>query len=258
MAYPQPPGSAVPYTAVAATSSPSDLEGVGHLKIGSILGVVEQAMFWIGFAIFWLIFQALSSATPVYGAAATVPSWVTVSAIEASIGLLILGSVLGIVSYIFFYLGFRAVKRGAQDFGAPTTLVLIGLIGFAMIALGFIVIIGTLISAINNLNTGTLSSGSAAVDLSALLGGVASIGLGSILALIGVIGMVLGNWRAGKRYGESTLKIGSILTIVPFVSIVGYILLLLGYVKAGSKLQSGWVPTSGMMMPGQPVAYGYP
>lgn len=235
-----------PNTAV----SQSDVEGVGHLKVASLLGLLVQAMIWIGVAIIYLIFQALTNATTVVGVTPTIPAWITVNTLYASIGLLAGGFVLGIVSYIFFYLGFRAVKRGAPDFGAPTALVMVGLIGFLMAALGIVIVIGSFVSAIN-------SPGSS-FGLGAIFAGIALLGLGGLLALIGVIGLILGNWRAGKRYDQGTIKIGAIVTILPFVSIVGYILLLVGYMQAGKKLQSGWVPV-GMGMGAMPMpGYGTP
>ncbi len=252
MAYPQPQGSASPYAApMAASGSPSDIAGVDHLKIGSVLGLLFQAMVWIGAGIFYLIFTALSNTTTTFGTTATtLPSWITVNTLYVAFGLLAGGFVLGMIAYIFFYLGLREVKRGAPDFGAPTTLVLIGLIGFIMVALGLILIVGGILSALNDAVNGTIASGGAAIGLGAILGGLALLGIGAILALIGVIGLVLGNWRAGTRYGESTLKIGAIMTILPYVSIVGYILLLVGYMSAAKKLRTGWVPAG-------PVTYGY-
>jgi len=237
--------------------SRSDVEGVGNLKVGALLGLIVQAMIWIGFAIFYLIYSALSSSTGVLGTpGSTIPGWITPNTLYIAVGMLAGGFVIGIISYIFFFLGFRAVKKGAPDFGAPTTLVMIGLIGFIMDALGLIIIVGTIVSAINNATSGTITQGSASLDLSAIIGGIALIGLGSILALVGVIGLILGNWRAGARYGQSTLKIGAILTIIPYVSLVGYILLLVGYMQAGKKLESGWIPM-GMGMGAAPMAPGY-
>ena len=242
MAYPNPPGSAPNYAAATnAGGSRSDIEGVGNLKVGSILGVLDQLMIWVGFLVFFLIYSALANNVTV-GTATTLPSWITVNTFYIGIGLLAGGLFIGLIGFIFFFLGFRAVKRGAPDFGAPTTLMIVGLVGYLMMAIGLVVIIGTIVSAINSAAAGTISSGSASLDLSALIGGIALIGFGAILGLVGVIGLVLGNWRAGTRYGESTLKVGAILSILPYVSIVGYILLLVGYSKAGSKLHSGWVP----------------
>ena len=258
MAFPPAQGTAPPYTAPVATGpSRSDIEGVGNLKVAALLGLIVQAMIWIGVLIFDLIFSAVSNATTSVTGGSTFPGWITANTLYAAVGLLAGGLVIGIVSYIFFYLGFRAIRRGAPDFGAPTTLVMLGLIGFAMLALGIVVIVGSVLSAVNSATSGMVSS----ISIGGLLGGLALIGLGGLLALIGVIGLILGNWRAGKRYDETSLKIGAILTIIPYLSIVGYILLLFGYMRAGKKLQSGWSPpVLGMGMPyGAPgMAPGYP
>lgn len=254
MAYPSPPSTGAMYAATPPRpNSPSDVEGVGNLKVGAILGIVVQAAIWVGFLVFYLIYHALSSTVSGYGTTSTIPSWITPDTLYLAVALLAGGLVLGMASYIFFYLGFRAVKRGAPDFGAPTTLMVIGLVGYLLAVIGIVVIVGTVVSAINSATAGGITPGSASLDFSALIGGVALIGLGGLLGLIGVIGLVLGNWRAGNRYRESTLKVGSILTILPYVSIVGYILLLVGYSKAGSKLQMGGISPNM-----SPVASGAP
>jgi hypothetical protein len=252
MAYPQSSGTGTPYAQpMSGSSSQSDVVGIGNLKVGALLGILFQLMVWIGVFIFYSVYSAVNTATVVPGQATSLPGWITVNTLYAGVGLLMLGFVLGIVTYIFFFLGFREVKRGAPDFGAPTTLMVIGLIGFIMILAGVGLFIGALVDAINNAANAATTSTNVGVDVGALLGGLALVGLGALLALIGVIGMVLGNWRAGTRYDESMLKIGGILTILPYVSIIGYILLLVGYQRAGNKLKSGWAPAGmgGYTMP---------
>jgi len=252
--YPQPP----------PPNPSSDADGVGLLKIGSGLGIAVQALFWAGFLIFYLIFSALESTVSAFGTggSATIPSWITVNTFYLAVAAIAGGLVLGVVSYVFFYLGFRTIRKGAPSFGAPTTLMIVGLVGYLMAAIGVVLIVGTVVSAINSAVAGTVSAGGAALDLSAVFGGFALIGVGAILSLIGVIGLVLGNWRAGTRYNESAVKVGAILSIVPVVSVVGYVLLLAGYVRAGSKLRNGWaVPQAPACYPSpgaQPVYYAAP
>jgi hypothetical protein len=236
--YPQPP----------PPNPSSDSDGVGLLKIGSGLGVAVQALFWTGFIIFYLIFTALESTATSFGTggAVSIPSWITVNTFYFAVAAMAGGLILGVVSYVFFFLGFRAIRRGDPAFGAPTALMIVGLIGYLMAAGGVVLVLGTIASAISSAAAGTVTAGSAVLDLNVLLGGLALIGLGAILGLIGVIGLALGNWRAGTRYTESSAKIGAILSIFPIVSIVGYVLLLVAYVRAGSKLRSGWVAPRAM------------
>jgi hypothetical protein len=248
--YPQPP----------PPNPSSDSDGVGLLKIGSGLGIAVQALFWSGFLIFYLIFAALQSTVSTIGAGGTptIPSWITVNTFYFAVAAIAGGLMLGVVSYVFFFLGFRTIRKGAPSFGAPTALMVVGLVGYLMAAVGVVLIVSSVVSAINSAVAGAVSAGGATVDLSAILGGLALIGFGAILGLIGVIGLVLGNWRAGTRYNESMVKIGAILSIVPMVSIVGYVLLLVGYFRAGSKLRNGWAVPQATAYYGAPVAYpGY-
>jgi hypothetical protein len=263
MGSPQPNASYSPSMSPGGTSPmKTDVEGVGHLKVASLLGTLDQAMIWVGVAILYLIVTTLMSVSNSIGTGTTttIPSWITPTTLYAAVGLLAAGLIIGVIGYVFFYLGFRQIKRGDAEFGAPTTLVMIGLIGFLMIALGIVVIVGTVLSAINS-DTSSASSGASSLAIGSILGGFALIGLGGILGLVGVIGLVLGNWRAGSRYQNSLVKVGAIVSILPFASIIGYVLLLVGYVSVGSKLRSGWAPPPpagwGQGPPGV-APYGYP
>ncbi len=228
--YGAPP--AVPgIAAQVATASSAERDGIGLAKIGAIMGVVSQGLFWIGVALFDIIFSSLGTGV--------VPGWVTPTTAEAVLAMWAVGPVVGVISYLLYYLGFRKIKSAAPDFGSPTVLLLIGLIGFAMLAGGIGLIVGGIISAISSLASGSTGVG---FGLGAILTGLALIGFGAILSFIGVIGMVLGNYRAGGRYQESMLRIGGILTIIPFVSIVGFLLCFIGFHNAGKKLASGWQP----------------
>ncbi len=245
-----PPGYGAPaygqpmaMTPTQSASSP-DRDGVGTLKIASLLGLIDQAMFWIGFLMFYLIVTAVSAYSP---GVTAYPGWITVNTVYASVGLLIGGAVVGLISYIFYYLGFRKLKQAAPELGTPATLSLIGLIGFLMIAGGIGLFLGVLVSAISSPPTTAASAGG---TIAGLLGALALLGIGGILGFIGVIGVVLGNWRAGKRYQESMIKVGGILQIFPYVSIVGFILCLVGYIKADKKLESGWMPPLTQIAPG--------
>ena len=262
-----PSGSAVAYAPPpTAASAPSDAEGVGYLKVASALGVGTQALFWVGFAVFYLIVMSLESTVSSFGTAGTssvIPAWITLNTFYLATGLLVGGLVLGIVSFVYYFLGFRSIKRGAESFRGPTALMIVGLVGFLLTTLGIVVILGSIASAIHAAAAGTVAAGSASLDLNAILGGLGLIGLGAVLALLGVLGLVLGNWRAGTRYASTLAKVGSILSIVPFVSVVGYVLLLVGYTDSGSKLRNGWVPPTDALGSLPPSGYypppgGYP
>ena len=51
--------------------------------------------------------------------------------------------------------------------------------------------------------------------------------LGALLALIGLIGIWLGLWRLGTRYDTVLFKVGMVLSIFPYINLVGYILIII-------------------------------
>jgi hypothetical protein len=70
-----------------------------------------------------------------------------------------------------------------------------------------------------------------------LLVGLLLEGVGGIAAIAGTIGgAILGMWRMGERYGESPMQVSAILYIIPFLQIVGAILLLIGVNSARGKV----------------------
>jgi hypothetical protein len=78
-------------------------------------------------------------------------------------------------------------------------------------------------------------------------GGVALLGLGGLLAFVGYIGVLLGIWRLGTRYADAMFKVGAILLIIPYINLIGAILILIGARTARRKVEGagGWTPTPG-------------
>ena len=72
-----------------------------------------------------------------------------------------------------------------------------------------------------------------------ILSNVLVTGLSLLMLALGIIGavggMVLGLWRLGTRYAETTLQVGSILTI--FIPIVAQILIIIGASSAKNKVR---------------------
>ncbi len=58
---------------------------------------------------------------------------------------------------------------------------------------------------------------------------IAPIILGAIFIILGYIGIILGLWKIGTRFNDALMQVGSILFIIPYVSIIGGILV---YVSA--------------------------
>lgn len=56
-------------------------------------------------------------------------------------------------------------------------------------------------------------------------GGVVAL-VGGLATLVGLIGILIGVWRLGTRYGDGVFKVSALLLIFPIVSFVGAILIL--------------------------------
>jgi hypothetical protein len=70
-----------------------------------------------------------------------------------------------------------------------------------------------------------------------LLFSAAIASIGGIVVILGVIiGQILGLWRVGSRYDETTIKIGAIFGIIPLLNFVAPILILVGALQARGRL----------------------
>jgi len=230
----------------AVTSGvPTDVKGVGRLRLASLIGLIAQGLIWaVGLPVYiWL--QLTTNSASKLGSNLgpginTIPGWNNPNWFYLSLFALTVGFILSIGSFVFFYLGFQAVRRSAPDFRAPNALLFVGLVGYALLAVMCLIFVGAMASAISSAGPGAIASGSAALNMSAIWAGVVLISLGGFFGIIGTIGLVLGNRRAGRRFADSKLTVGAILTIFPFLAIAGQGLLLQGY---SSRLRTS--PKSG-------------
>ncbi len=60
-----------------------------------------------------------------------------------------------------------------------------------------------------------------------------------IIGLIGYIGVAIGIWRFGVRYGEGKFKAGAILIFFPLLNVVGLVLILIAARSTRAKLANG-------------------
>jgi hypothetical protein len=213
---------------------PSDVKGVGQLKLASLTGLIGQTLIWVvGLPVYiWL--QLTTNSASKLGSNLgpginTIPGWNNLNWFYLSLDTLTVGFILSIGSFVFFYLGFRAVNRSIGEFRAPNALLFVGLVGYALLAVTSLIFAGAMASAISSAGPGAIASGSAALNMSAIWAGVVLISLGGFFGILGTIGLVLGNRRAGRRFADSKLTVGAILTMFPFLAIAGQGLLLQGY-----------------------------
>jgi hypothetical protein len=151
--------------------------------------------------------------------------------------LLVLGSgVLSIVNVLLLRAAFGRLSPVDGRFSTPRKLALVLLIGVVVALIGLAVFIQALQqlgSCIVNAN-GTFSGSCGALGNLAL--GELILLPGAILVLVGYLGCLLGIWRFGIRYQEGSFKVGTILLLIPLVSVAGAVLLLIAASNARSKL----------------------
>lgn len=140
---------------------------------------------------------------------------------------IILGTVeaaLLAISYFFLLLGFRSLRSVANEFTTPGRLTIVALVSMSVLLLALLALIASFVPILESASSGTpLSPGSFAyLGLFALV--LFVFGIAGLVGFIG--GAMLGIWRIGSRFDNSLLKAGAIFLIIPFLSIVGPILIL--------------------------------
>jgi hypothetical protein len=233
----QPPPAA-PVNRAAETKG---LEGIRRaaliLAIGAILGFAAPLTLYYSSG--YNIFNPPTSSTDAVA---------LLNSAQVYFALGVVGVLISAVAYFFAFLGFRSLREVDYRFSTPSSLSIVAMVGFILVAGGLAAYIPalSLLSNCVGANPGnvqiacTSEINQAAADL---LTGVALLGLGALIALIGWIGALIGFWRVGTRYNDTLPKIGAILLIFPYVAIVGAILLFVGASKAKKMVESQ--PTTG-------------
>jgi zinc/manganese transport system permease protein len=201
-------------TALLQAVDAPEHEGVRALRNASLAASVAQGLVLGGGVL--LALSLLAHPTAAWNAARLY------SHALLAVVLLVPGAALGLLSCFLFFSGFRKMSASSREFSSPAFLSLVGILGVAMTLGGLALLL-----------TGTgLKASAYALAPVAVLFGVPVMLLGLALAVAGVVGQAVGSWRAGARYGESRLRTGAVLMVLPFV---GTALLYLGYLRAFSR-----------------------
>jgi Protein of unknown function (DUF973) len=149
----------------------------------------------------------------------------TVSSIEELLVVVVLGAALSLVSLILYLVSFNVFRKVTSGFGGPVALLVVGLVGLLLIVVGLALVLSDFFRVVACTTSGATTS---CLDLNQLVGAVLAIFGGLFLAFLGWIGLVIGVYRIGKRYGSTITKVGAILLIIPFLGLVAPILILVG------------------------------
>ena len=152
-----------------------------------------------------------------------------------------IGLVLTILELWFYRQAFRALAPGDRRFATPATLVLVALVALVIVILAAIGLVDLVYQAILCSGSGNPIT-STCINVGNILGLAAVVGIGAIILLVGFIGLLIGIWRLGTRYGEGMFKVGAILLIFPVLNFVGLILILLAARSARGKFEGTAMP----------------
>jgi hypothetical protein len=229
--------------------SVGDSPNESRLRLASLIGLVGQVLIWaVGLPVFiWL--QSTTHSASRLGSnlgphLSTIPGWSSPGWFYLSMGSLTVGFMLGMVSFTLFYRGFRAAARSAPDFRTQSGPLFVGSVGYLLLAVATVVFAAAMASAIGSAGPAAALSGSAGLNMDAVWTGVILLSVGGFLGIVGTAGLALANWRAGRHYADSGLKVGAILTMLPFVAVAGQALLLRGHSTVAPKFRGGWATAS--------------
>lgn len=138
---------------------------------------------------------------------------------------------LAVLQFWFYRRAFATLSAVSDEFSTPSTLTLVAIAGVVLVAIGFALLLAALSRAIQCAGAGNPLTASC-LETGEFWGGVASIAIGAIVTLVGYIGLLIGVWRLGTRFDHSLFKVGAVLLIIPYLSVVGEILILIGAQQA--------------------------
>ncbi|MGI0133188.1 MAG: DUF973 family protein [Thermoplasmata archaeon] len=216
---PPPEGDAGADEAPSPIEVPADAEkrGIQRARWASLIAVLGLAVAGIGpFILILATGVALPFLGTIFGDQA-----LTLTLLYGILGLIAAGVLLDVVAFILYTTSFGLLRHVDAGFRAPRALGIVGVIGFLMLALGPTVILLGLLSAVSCASAG---GGTGCVNAGTFVLGAAMILLGAVLSFVGWIGLILGVFRMGSRYGSGLLKVAAILFIVPIASIVAPLL----------------------------------
>ena len=127
--------------------------------------------------------------------------------------------------FLWVGMGYLA-STDKPSFRTPRILTLAQLVGFPIFAVG--------IAYDYHL---AASFNPAQVDVTEILAALTILLLGGTAVIVGIVGAALGLWRTGTKYSNISIKQGSVLFFLPYVSLIGAGLLFRGFWNVHARQQ---------------------
>ncbi|MGA7649177.1 MAG: DUF973 family protein [Thermoplasmata archaeon] len=162
-------------------------------------------------------------------------------------GLYLLGAVGGggiaftLLELWFYRRAFRTLARQDRRFSTPTTLVWLAMVAVVIIVAAVVALLVVLYDAILCAGAGYVLT-SRCLNVGELLALAGIVAIAAIVLLAGYIGLLIGIWRLGTRYGEWMFKVGAIFMIIPFLNVAGTIFILIAARESSGKTPRAFSP----------------
>jgi uncharacterized protein DUF973/zinc ribbon protein len=225
--YPGAPGAAV-------ASSGADKLALSNVTLAAILGLAGVLISYAEISVTQAVSSFTGATTTSTGGSFTLDlSSLYILAALAGAGIVLT------LTQIWLYRGaFRTLARNDPRFSTPASLSLLAFVALLIIIALAAALIDLVYQAVVCAGAGNPIT-SACINAGSILGLVVLIGVTAIVFLVGYIGLLIGIWRLGTRYGDGKFKIGAVFLILPFLNLVGLVLILIASNSAKGRLQSG-------------------
>ncbi len=242
---PRNPGAAfcgscgAPFAAVAAPlppgTYPPGFQQLGGFAPGSGAGVEERALRSVTWAALIALVGSIVSLVVLFSGALTLSVDTTSGGSTSSLGsgaelwlelaVVVIALVFVLAEVGLFRSAFRTLAPQDPRFRTPASLALLLLIALVLLLPIYAWTIVLIASVLSC--TGSASTIPAACVSGALLAAALLLVAVAIAAFVGYVGLLIGIWRLGSRFQDSRFKVGAVLLIFPLLNLVGAILILL-------------------------------
>ncbi len=262
------PGSALPGSGApgyygswnqppSEASRAADVRSLGRVRRAAIYGMFG---FVINFAAIYLLYYesfVFTFSSDCTGAQHLCGFTTNASAgaVEAYFALYVAGAIASVLAFLAFRDAFRALAPVDVQFRPPARYALLAPIGAIVTLIGLAALVAIAEPIFTSCNA-TASAGCYNAVHTAVQQAILPVGLvliGSVLNLIGTVMVLLGVWRLGARFDDSTFKIAAVLLIFPFLDFIGTVLV---FASATTALRRSSSPASGSFSSGAPPPPG--
>lgn len=213
---------------------PAEIQGLRRLRLYAVLSMVSILL---SLSTNFLVPVSTLPISPTGNVPPNVLARELQTLVSALIPILALGFILQVTSLIFLRSGFKYLVQAGKDVKTGLTGSTLFLVSVPLLFVGVVVILVYLIRVlplISQNSTPTLSY------LTPIFGGVVLVVLGGLVALVGLIMVLIGLYKVGSQYGEGLIKVGAILTIIPYLDLVAPFLIFFGLGNAIKKAEGAF------------------